>query len=346
MNNYVVGMFSLALLGLMSCTENRIPGKEHTDHDVAVRVVQVKSKKLSMPVSASGLLSSETEAWLSFKTSGIIQTIFVSEGEQIKKGQLLATLNLTEINAQVAQAMEGFQKAERDLQRVRHLYSDSVATLEQMQNASTAFSVAKQALEIARYNQSFSEIRSTTYGVVVRKLVNEGELVSAGTPVFFINANGNSDWILKIGVADKQWTRIAKGDKATISVDAYPGKTFSAIVSKRSEGADPYSGTYQIEIKIRPEGYAFASGMFAKAEIIPSKPKEYKLIPVESLIEGNGTSAYVFVPEEQHVKKLPVRIETIQDSDALVMSGLERVNEVIKDGAGFLTEHSTITILQ
>ena len=154
----------------------------------------------------------------------------MEEGDKVRKGQLLATLNLTEINLQVAQYKEGLQKAKRDFQRAENLYKDSIATLEQKQNAETALVMAKQNLDIAKYNQNFSAIYSTVDGVVVRKMQNEGEIVSVGTPLFFINATGDRDWVLKIGVADKDWVRVEEGNPAEIQLDAYPEVTFEGIV--------------------------------------------------------------------------------------------------------------------
>ncbi|MDV7400678.1 hypothetical protein RZS08_55190, partial [Arthrospira platensis SPKY1] len=99
-------------------------------------------------------------------------------------------LDLTEIEAQVRQAKEGLDKARRDLQRAQNLYADSIATLEQVQNATTAVEVATQSVEIAEFNRQFSEIRAPFAGKVVAKLLNEGEVTGPGTPVFYLIATG------------------------------------------------------------------------------------------------------------------------------------------------------------
>jgi len=130
-------------------------------------------------------------------------------------------------------------------------------------------------------------------------------------PVLFINANSTSDWILKIGIADKNWVRFSKRNKATITLDAYPEKIFLARVTKLSEDADQGTGAYQVELKIQTDGYKPAAGMFAKAKIFPPLSKEYKLIPVESVVEGNGMSAFVFVPHNNSVKKKPFTVAAI-----------------------------------
>src|SRR6478735_3496196 len=77
---------------------------------VAVKLALVKTVDHSRPVISSGLISTETESRLSFKVGGIITKIYVKEGESVARGQLLASLDLTEIDAQVAQAKNNLDK--------------------------------------------------------------------------------------------------------------------------------------------------------------------------------------------------------------------------------------------
>jgi membrane fusion protein, multidrug efflux system len=84
---------------------------------IAVKTVTVQTKSVVKEIVGTGMLMSKAESRLSFKTGGVISRIYVREGDDVKAGQLLATLDLTEINSQVAQAKLGVQKSERDLCR-------------------------------------------------------------------------------------------------------------------------------------------------------------------------------------------------------------------------------------
>jgi RND family efflux transporter MFP subunit len=339
--NYIA--FALAAL-LLSCsnTETTTQG----NHEVAVNLYAVESKQMTQPVYASGLLFSETEAVLSFKIGGIIQQIFAEEGDAVKKGQLLARLDLTEINAQVIQAQNGVEKAERDLGRVKSLYTDGAATLENVQDLTTALNVANEGLRIAEFNQRFAEIRAVSNGRIVRKMKNQGELVSPGMPVFFMNDTGDDQWKLQVGIADKDWVRLKEGDKATVSFDAYPETEFEGTVLRLAEGADPTNGSYQVEIQVDPKGKKFAVGLFAETKITPSQPKSYKVIPTEALVEGSGKKGFVFTMDgEDRVKKIPIEVAFILDNKMAVKSGLENINNVISAGSGYLTEYSTVKVV-
>ena len=100
----------------------------------------------------------------------------------------MATLKSAEIAAQVQQVELAVEKAQRDYQRADNLYKDSVATLEQLQNAKTGVDIAKQNLQQVAFNQQYSRIYAPADGFIVKKTANEGELASSGSPVLFMNA--------------------------------------------------------------------------------------------------------------------------------------------------------------
>ncbi len=332
---------------LMSCGKKKEPKKALIEDDiVAVKLADVSQANSTEAINASGLVTSLQEARLSFKTGGIIEQIYIKEGQNVRKGQLLATLNLTEINAQVQQATESVNKSDRDLKRVTNLYRDSVATLEQVQNLTTALSVAKQSLEIAAYNQGYSKIYASANGVIVKKLMNEGELAGPGTPIFFMNASGANDWVLKAGIVDKDWTRLHIGDRATLSLDAFPEVIFSATVSTLSQGADVNSGLYQAELKLNTQGKKMATGLFGKAKIMPSIVQKHTSIPIDAVIEGNGEDAFVYSVAEGKARKMPVKIVGIDNNRAFIGRGLAGVSQVITDGSAYLVDGSRVRIVK
>ena len=331
----------------MSCGKKQELKKALIEDDiVAVKLVDVAMANSTEALKASGLVASLEETRLSFKTGGIIEKIYAKEGQNVRKGQLLATLNLTEINAQVQQATESVQKSERDLKRVTNLYRDSVATLEQVQNLTTTLSVAKQSLEIASYNQGYSKIYASTNGVIVKKLMNEGELAGPGTPVFFMNASGANDWAMKVGIADKDWTRLHTGDRATVILDAFPETTFSAVISNLSQGADVNSGLYQAELKLNTQGKKMATGLFGNAQITPSMIQKHTSIPIDAVVEGNGDEAFVYVVADGKARKMPIKLVGVDNVRAFVASGLAGITQVITDGSAYLVEGSKVKVVK
>lgn len=314
---------------------------------IPVKVISLNKEFVSHSISASGQFTTDDETYLSFKTGGVIDRIFVNEGDAIKKGQLLATLNLEEIDAMVQQAKAGYEKSLRDYNRAANLYKDSVATLEQFQNSKTALDVAAKQLNIAEFNLKFSEIRALENGCVLKKFAAEGQMVSPGMPVIQTNGASNGSWFLKVALSDKEWTVIKQNDKAEVEIDAYPENKFSAFVFRKSEGVDPYTGTFSVDLKVTSLALAkIASGLFGKANITPSHKLSAWQIPFDALLDGDGNSGYVFVTNDRATaKKVKVTIAEIEKDKVLIIAGLENAGSLIVSGSAYLNDNSKIRIV-
>ncbi|NOS94619.1 MAG: efflux RND transporter periplasmic adaptor subunit [Cyclobacteriaceae bacterium] len=350
MSNKLHSTFLVLSVGflLTACGKKEQPTQEQPidESAVAVKLTPVQVGEYSLPIASSGLIATENESRLSFKIAGIVSKIYVKEGQSVTKGQLLASLDLTEINAQVGQAKNNLDKTKRDLERGQRLLKDSAATIEQLQNLQTAFQVADEAYRIATFNQQYATIRANQSGKVIRKLINEGELVSPGAPALIINAASQNNWLVKIGLPDVDWVRVKIGDHVKVTTDAYPNTAFEGVVSTINEGADAISGLYQAEVKVNPGNKKLASGLFAKVQIIPTDKTKLWIVPIEALVEGAGKQAYVFVAnaDQKTLRKVSVQIAYLEGTQAYLWSGVEEVSEVITAGSAFLTENSTITI--
>jgi RND family efflux transporter MFP subunit len=311
---------------------------------IPVTVIELKQASFSTPITASGTFSTNDETILSFKVGGIISKLSVQEGDPVKKGQVLATLDLTEIQAGLNQSKLAYEKALRDNQRAGRLYRDSVATLEQFQNSKTALDIAEQQLKTADFNLSYSQIRATQNGFVLRKFVNAGQQVSSGAAVLQINGANQGNWVLKATVNDQNWSTITIGDQAVIlspRLDSIPGE-----VIRKSQAADPMTGSYWVEIAPdNQDNLSLASGMFGKVVVMPSTQKVGWQIPYEALLDAEGSGGFVFVTDDgQHARKVKVVLGKIAENSVQVLAGLENHSKLIASGSAYLTDGSKIKI--
>ncbi|MBI1779768.1 MAG: efflux RND transporter periplasmic adaptor subunit [Sphingobacteriales bacterium] len=338
-----------AFVVLQACKSKATETKSIINTDVIpVKLMAINSDTNLAAITASGIVSTENEAKLSFKIGGVIESVLVKEGDKVKAGQLLATLKSVEIAAQVQQVQLAVEKAQRDYQRASNLYKDSVATLEQLQNAKTGVDIAKQNLQQVLFNQQYSKIYSPVDGFVVKKNGNAGELASSGSPVIILNAlSAKNKWILKAGLSDKEWASVEVGNKATIIVDAFPGKTFNAVVSKKALAADAVSGSFPVELQIDFGNEKPAVGMFGNVSIVPTHSSVGFSIPYEALLEASGKKGYVFVTDDKKtVRKVEVIISDISNNTAYIADGLQGYKYVVTSGSPYLNDNSTITVQQ
>jgi multidrug efflux system membrane fusion protein len=340
-------LVALVAFAMVRCGENKAATIPPAEQAIAVKVQPVATGNDGKVLQYSGLIASNSEARLSFKIGGMISRIYVKEGDRVAAGQLLATLDLTEINAQVQQASQSLEKAQRDETRANNLYRDTVASLEQVQNSHTQTTVATEALRIARFNQQYAQIRAAASGTILQKLMSEGEYASAGTAVLVYNGADQNDFVVRFGVSDKDWAVLRKGDKAVVTIDAYPGEGFNGQITKLAEGADANGGTYAVEVAIAAAGHKLAPGLFCTLRLQPPGKRQMTFIAASALAEADGNSGFVYAlnADKRTVRKIPVRIAFLQGDRIAIASGLDTVSDVITEGVGYLTERSVVRLV-
>jgi len=336
----------LGIFILQSC-KHKEQAQQAIADTVQVKVMPLQKQTVHEPITATGQFTTEDETFLSFKTGGIITSVLVKEGDYVQKGQVIATINPTEINALTQQASLALEKAQRDFERVGRLYKDSVATQEQLQNTKTALDIAKEQLRTAKFNQDNTQLKAVNSGYVLRKLAFEGQVVGPGTPVLLTNGAGSSQWVLKVGVSDKEWASIQLGDKATVATDVEAGQVTEGQVVKKSEGIDPATGTFWVNLKVSGLDKKIGTGVFGKATIVPAKSMQVWAIPYDAVLDGDANEGYVFVTNNNQVAiKKKVKIAGIANNQVFIADGLDGIQSLIVTGSAYLSDSSRIHIIQ
>jgi membrane fusion protein, multidrug efflux system len=335
---------ALAVAGVAACSHS------HDDATAAnplrpVHVAPVTVAALGERVHAVGLLTPKDEARLSFKVGGVVESVRVEEGAQVKAGQLLAVLKQAEIEAAVEQSRQAADKADRDLARAQALYADGVATLEQVQDLSTAARVLAAARRSAEFNASYARIVAPAAGVVLRKLAEANELVQAGQPVVVLGGAGRG-WIVRLGLADRDAVRVRGGDPARVTFDAWPERVFAGRISNIASSADAATGTFAIEVQVEPADARFVQGLVAKVTLSPENRQVVNIVPVQALVEASGNEASVFVLDSTRriVRRVTIRIGRMSGGEVEVLDGLAPGAEVVIDGAAFLENGEAVRI--
>lgn len=339
---------TIALFAFNACTNSsgNVQSVSRKGDPIPVRVATIEPVTKSGVVHTSGRVITEHEAILGFKVGGVITSINVSEGDRIRKGQVLASIDLREIDAIVSQAQLGFEKSERDFQRVKNLFRDSVVTLETYQNAETAMEVARQQLQSAKVNKQYSTIRAPYEGFVLGKFVNTGQVIGLGDPVLKINKIGKNEWILRVNVSDREWSAIQLGDRAEVQLDALPKRTIHATVLRKSESSDAVTGTFSVDLVLQ-NSPSVASGMFGTARISTKQVSNVWSVPFEAVLDADGDKGFVFVTSDfKTAIKLPVTISSFDEASVSIAEELSHFKALIISGSAYLTDKSEITVIK
>ncbi len=315
-----------------------------------VRAVPVQEAAIARPIRAVGVLEPQDKHTLAFKVGGVVARVAVNEGDTVRRGTLLAELDRTEIEATVARVAQTEAKAARDRERTKALYTDDVATLEQLEDATTALEVARADLAAARFNARYARIEAPTDGFVVRRSADPSGVVAAGQPVLVVGSLANG-WQVRAAVADRDVVRLAIGDPARVTFDAFPGQAFAAKVLRLAAASDAATGTYDVELAVEPANAPFVQGLVAKVELTPSAARRPQLtVPVEALLEADGAHATVFVldgTDATRATRRRIEIGELAGDRAEVREGLAPGEQVIIEGASWITDgESVIAVAQ
>lgn len=314
-----------------------------------VKAIKLKETTEASSITASGVLASQKEITFSFKIGGIINHLRADQGARVRKGQILAELDPAEINAQVVQAQNAYDMAQRDLARADALYTDTAATLEQKQNAQTAVYVAKAALDVAEFNLRYSKITSPIDGKVLRKMAEEGELVGPGQPIYEVGSMGaKGTQVIRIGVADRSIVKIGLNDSAIVTFDAMPDGVFPASVSEIAEEANPFTGTFDVELTLKNYEPDLKNGFVGYVEVFPSISFPHYKVPMTALIEGDKKKATVFTSSDQRTvrRKTMSVVEIRNDHFTVLSSHFDESEWLVMEGGSYLNEGDSITIIK
>ncbi len=310
-------------------------------------VVETVSPGLSsdaVPIHAPGVFARRTESILSFKTGGLIQSVAVRPGDGVKAGEVLATLRLDEIDAQVAQARLGVEKARRDLARVEALHRERVSTLENAQDARTAVDLVEAALRVAEFNRAHSVIVAPAAGRILRRHAEPEEIVAPGHPILTFAAD-EGGWIARVGVSERDIVRLKSGDRAELGWRG--GTSAEARVRQIADAVDLATRTIEVELELAgPAPAGLRSGFIADARLFPTPGATRSIVPLAALVEGADRRAHVFIiaADGRSVRRVAVAIEAVDRDSAYLRDSLPADARIVTTGAEFLSEGRAVTV--
>src|SRR5262249_11971699 len=147
-------------------------------------------------------LEARHELDLSFKIGGIVSRVTVDDGAHVRRGQVLAVIDPTEVRAGAAQADQAVVKAERDVLRLRELRAQQGAAQNMLDDAETQLAVARENAASAAFNLKHTELLAPDDGVIDRRMIEVGEIVAPGRPVFHLSGR-TGGMVVRINLSDR-----------------------------------------------------------------------------------------------------------------------------------------------
>jgi len=311
---------------------------------VAIEIAPVQFENHAKRVISSGIVRPVSEQTLSFKVPGIVSGVFVQEGQVVTKGQLLASLELEEIDAQVSKAKAVLEDAKRKLARLTQLESQALASNEQIRQITTQVDVAGSELRIALFNRKHAQIHAPSNGRVLTRHIEKNELVGSGQPIFEF-ADEEQGWAVNLSVADVDVVMLNIDDQAQVTLDAYPGQMFNATIKEIAGKAHPLTQTFEVVLSIEDK-HKLYSGLIAHTQIIPSIQTHVAKIPMSALLQANGLDGKVYVLNEQgEAVQREIKLAYFDGDYAYVKEGIANKEKLVTQGGAFIRDGKDVAVM-
>ena len=266
---------------------------------VPVKALALKPGELRVIVNATttSTIKSETEVTLSAQRTGRVVALPVREGDAVKRGKLIARLDLAEESVQsesvLAQSRATFEEAEKNLKRMEDLFGKGMVAQQDIDAVRRTHEVAKSQYEAARddarVKKDYSAIRAPFDGVVSKKYTEVGELLTPGKQIVTIVNPGKIYVLATIDEVDVG--RLKLNQPVAITVDAFPGEKFAGTVRRISpivSGGKLETRTADVWIYFDKKDHRMKPGMSADIEILIATLQNVLSVPSQAIIDRDG----------------------------------------------------------
>ncbi|MBI5069306.1 MAG: efflux RND transporter periplasmic adaptor subunit [Deltaproteobacteria bacterium] len=315
------------------------------DPAVPVRAEPVARGPVARPVRATGAVAAKREYALAFRTGGILAEVRVEAGERVRRGQVLASLDATDVAQGARQATEAAAKARRDLERARALSAGGSLPPAALQDLETAAAVAEAQARSVEFTLRHTTLVAPEDGWVDRRLAEPGEVVGAGRPIVQLSGTGRG-FVVRAAVPERDILGLVPGLPATVTLDARPDLPLQGRVAEVARQASRGTATWQVEVAFDPAplGAPLLAGLAARVAIDREVPAQ-GTVPLAALRDGDGESGAVFALEGDRARRVPVRIAFLAGDRAALSGGLDGVEKVVTDGADRLADGARVRLV-
>ncbi len=311
---------------------------------VRVTIKQAKLANNEILLNYSGSVEASQTIPLSFRTSGTVEKVLVDEGDFVKKGQLLATIDDTDAKNLLEITQAKFQQATDAYNRLKSVYDKGSLPEIKWVEMESNLAQAKSSLELSKNNLEKCKLISPANGIIGRRNIEPGmsSINLSGSPLEIADIKTVN---IKISVPENEISKVKKGLKAEISVSAVGNKKYEGKVITVSQVADKFSRTYEAKINVTNPDLELKPGMVCDVLLTILSDEALVVVPYQSISKDSHGNTFVFlvnVPEKKAHKQI-VSVGNYFGDYIEIISGLNPDQIIVSEGVSKLTDNSLIT---
>lgn len=313
-----------------------------------ITTFKAKTEEFNHYVELQGNVTTKQNLVLTPEMSGILTSVYVKEGDKVRKGQLLALVDDGGLAQQKAQLQIQADLAKTTYERQKRLWDQKIGSEIQFLQAKSTYDGQMAALN--QINQQLAKTRITApfSGEIDDVITEQGSVVGAGqTPIMrIVNLN---DMYIETEVPERYLANISNDSKVEVNFPVL-NETVQAKVRQTGNYINPSNRTFKIEIEVPKTEKQIKPNLTARLKINDYTNKEAILIPQNIISENADGEQYIYILEDKENNKAiakQVIIETgeTQGDVIEILSGLKNNDEIIQEGARSVKEGQTVKII-
>jgi len=334
----------LAACNRSNNSENQAnPTTENRPAVVTVLVSPVKNTSETGLITLSGATEPETTVDIGFMVSGKVNQVNVQEGQNIKSGALIASLDPTDYRLGVDIANANVARVQDEYNRLSILNQRGSIAPADYQKAVIGLREVKAHQKLAAKNLRETRLYAPISGIVARRGADPGEIISQGMPLFSIV--DIQPIKVRASVPESEVGQVKTGQPAEVYISALDS-TFTGKISLIGAVADPASRTYTVKIDLPNPNAAIRPGMVAEARLPAAQKINALVVPGEAILRDPDQATYVFVVDQQKSQtfRRNVTVGRFYGNNIEITSGLTQNDLVVTGGQQRLNDAARVQI--
>jgi len=316
--------------------------KDQTTIKVKAQAVQTFSGLSNLRYS--GTVEASQTIPLTFQSSGTVERVLVQEGDAVRKGQLLDTVDKADNQSIYNSSLAMYQQAKDAYDRLKQVYDSGSLSEVKWVEMETNLKKAQSQLEVAKSSLDKCNLYAPASGVIGKRNIEPGQSsISGFAPLELVKIE---TVLVKISVPENESGKIKKGMTASFTISALDNRRFEGTITNVGVVADQLSRTYEVKITVKNSELDIKPGMVCDVVLNTSAEKTMVLVPYNAVTKDTEGNSFVFVvsPDKKSVKKQVVKVGGYQTNGLEIISGLTADQAIVVEGKEKLFDNSLISL--
>ena len=325
-------------------------GKLDENHKLAlITTIEAKDTVFNHYLELQATVQTKQNIVLNAEYGGVLQQVYVKEGQRVSKGQTLAKIDDGGLGSQLAQMETQAALAKTTFERQQNLWNQKIGSEIQFLQAKTNYEAQVKAVSQMKAQIAKTVVRAPFSGTIDDIITEKGSVVGPGTPILRIVNLG--DMYLEAEVPEKNIATVKKGTEVIVDFPIL-GETFNAKVTQASNYIDPANRSFNIQIAVPSKNGQIKPNLTSKIQIKDYTNPKTIVVPISIISENAEGEQYLYVADnttkdgQATAKKVIVKTGLTQGNYAEITEGIKDGDLVISEGARSVKEGQKVSIIK